>query len=113
MAVAMFLFLGAMTEQRHSLAFRQVLEQSQRELLSVVFDSFVVSVYSAGFAQFLQITAAVFTPGDPAGQDRVAKFFARPEVRHPDIEPIRGEPPATPPSGEDPKAIFPFYRAVN
>ena len=49
MSMAMPLLLSAMTKQRNGLLLRQVLKQTQRELLPVILDSLVPRIYTAGF----------------------------------------------------------------
>ena len=85
----MLFVLGAVTEQRDRLLLGKVLEQSQGKFLPMILDPLVARVHAAGFQKFLQITAAVLAPRYLAGQDGIAQLFARAEVRHPDIEPVR------------------------
>ena len=111
--MAMPLFFRAVAEQRHGLLFRQVLQQSQGELLAVVLDSFIARIHAARLQQFSLITAAVFRPGNPAAKNRVAQFFARSQVRHPNVKTIRRQASPASPRRQDPEAIACFDWAVN
>lgn len=106
--MALLLVLGAMTKQRHGSSLRQMLEKSQREFLAVIFYSFVPAIDPARLSQFIQITTAIFLPGNLARQNCVSQFFTGTEVRHPDIETIAGQA-APPPAGrQNPQSILPW-----
>ena len=79
-----FLF-RAMTEERHRPAAREMLQKSKGELLPVVLDILVAQVDRTAFAQLQQVAAAILRPTVLPGKKCVAQFFARSEIRHPDV----------------------------
>ena len=111
--MTMPLIFRAMTKQREGLLLRQVLKQTQGEFLSVVFDSLVPRIDSAAFHKLLEVQPAVLTPGYLAGEDSIAQLFARPEVRHPDIESVRRQPAASSSRGKNPEAVAGLDSALN
>ena len=111
--MTMPLIFRAMTKQRDGLLLRQMLKQPQGELLSVVFDSLVSRIYAAGFLQFFQVASGVFRPRNFAGEDCIAQLFARPEIRHPDIESIRGQTATSSSRDENPKSVARLDWAMN
>lgn len=111
--MAMPLFFRAMTKQGDGLLLGQVLEQPQCKLLTVILDSFVTGIDTARLEQLLCITAAVFRPRNPASEDGIPQLFARTQVRHPDIEPIRRQTPSAPSGGEDSEPVFCLDWAMN
>src|SRR4051794_8106225 len=107
------LVFGAMAKQGYGLLLRQVLEQTQGELLAVIFDPLVARVHPAWLEQFLLIAPAVFRPRYSATEDGIAQRFARPQVRHPNVEPVRRQTAPAPSCRQNPKAVARFDRAVN
>jgi hypothetical protein len=101
------------TEQGHSLFLGQMLEQPEGELLAVVLDSLVARVHTADLHEFLYIAAAVIAPGNLARQNRIPELLTWAKVRHPDIEPIRGQTAAPATRRQDSEAVAGFDWTVN
>lgn len=81
--MAMLLLLGTMAHQRNRLLFRQLPEESQCELLSMVFDPAIFNVNAAVEEQLLQISLRIVLPRNlpEAAEQR----FGRTKIGHPDI----------------------------
>ena len=109
----MLFVLGAVTEQRDRLLLSEVLEQSQSKLLPVILDPVIARIDAAGLEKFLPITAAIVAPRYFTGQDSVAQLFRRPDVGHPDIEPVRRQTATSSPRCQNPKAIARFDGTVD
>src|SRR4026207_749905 len=99
--MAMGLLLRAMAHQRYAAAFGQFLKKTQRELLTVVLDGFVFLINGFAFGQFLPVATAELRPGDPVDLELSQQFFARAEVRHPDVVPIDGHSSTTKSSNQN------------
>ena len=104
--MAVHLIFRAMTKESHSTGLSEMLEQPQSELLSVIFDPPVSLVDRAAFEQFLQVTPAILRPGDLGRKNRVPQFFARAEIRHPDIVTILRQTAPAPARCQNSQAIL-------
>jgi len=67
--MAIGLILGTVAEEGHGGAFGELLQESQREFLSVVLDGRIATIDASGFTHFIAIAATELGPTDRARQN--------------------------------------------
>ena len=98
--------LGAMAQQRHSLALGKMLQEAQGKFLAVVFNSLIALIDRSVFAQFLAIPIAELRPADFSGNEFIPELLAWPQVGHPDIVTILWDAAAQAARRENAKAVL-------
>ena len=100
-AVTLWLVLFALTQERDGVALRQVLEETQGELLTVIFDRAVPAIDRTTLEQFLPIAPRKLAPGDLVGLESTQELLARTEIGHPHMVASLGQPPTAKTGGKD------------
>ena len=104
--VTVQLILVAMAHHGYRAPRGEFLEQAQRELLAVILDRRVAGVNRPTLEKLFPVFSAELTPPDFSALGVPQKFFARPEIGHPDVIPRYGHSSAPKSRGQNAQAIL-------
>src|SRR5262245_11282260 len=105
MTVTVLLIFGAVAHQGDVILAREVLDQSQRELLAVVLDRPAARVDRAVHEQLSEVLARELRPRLPSREHGSEELLARRERRHPDVVAAGAHPAAAESRRENTQAV--------
>jgi hypothetical protein len=85
--VAAFGILITVAHESHRLALGQFLEESQRKLLTVILDAWILFIKRGVLEEFVLIASGELVPIDLLGLECFEQLLTRSQVCHPNIEP--------------------------
>ena len=104
-SMAAALIFRAVAQERDSTLSRELLDQAERELLTMILDGGAPRVNRAVHEQFAPVLTEKPGPRDAAGLDVPQETFAWSQRRHPHVVAARWHPAPAEPRGENPDSI--------